>query len=736
MSQSQLSAIVINITLDGQNYLEWAFTVETALRGHGLYFHLTDDPPTLKSDNSNAAAVKTWEINDGKIMAAMDRYVQESGALQHTLMQQLHVIEQRDMSIDEYYSAFDGLMGSLVPMVPQCTAGQNCTALSFIEQFLTYRFVMGVRAEFDSIGTRLLHTSSTLTMAKALSDLLAKETRLQALSSSVPHPHSVLAASQRTSAFKEPYKHCGRTNHSSDTCFAKHPEKLAEFHARRAARGRGTSSTPRGSGSIGTVSVAASLTDRCNGKVIGTGHRRKGASSLYVLDTLRLPSSVASTAHASFAASSSASFSKWHHCLGHLCGSRLSSMINKGCLSHASIESSFHCGTLVWSTNTTGKSVVGMNLTGSGNLVLLDHRNMEVLHFGQKLIASTSATNWAKGKFYLTVLSNGMYAFAGVDTPLAYYQSPTGGNVIANTSAYIALKNGSLEVFTSFRGTEGSDYSIQFPMNAYGLEFVRLDWDGHLRLYQGGNGNWVNSDLLHIADPCSYPLACGEYGVCSDGQCSCPDEALRQSGLFKLIYPRERNRGCSLTDSLSCGSAQKTSYSRNFSSYAFVKVQEHKPMLSKEKIVIVVVVGSSTFVASVIVSVLIVIRSAKLLQDTDIIDQLPGLPKRFCFGSLKSATGDFSRKIGVRGSGSVFEGHIGDMQVAVKRLDDINQGEMEFLMEVQTVGRINHIHLVSLIGFCAENHIGFLSMSTCLMDLWISGFSQSTKWAHLIGRPD
>jgi hypothetical protein len=70
----------------------------------------------------------------------------------------------------------------------------------------------------------------------------------------------VLAAPhQRTSAFKEPYKHCGRTNHSSDTCFAKHPEKLVEFHARRAARGRGTSSTPRGSAG-GTVSVAASST--------------------------------------------------------------------------------------------------------------------------------------------------------------------------------------------------------------------------------------------------------------------------------------------------------------------------------------------------------------------------------------------------------------------------------------------------------------------------------------------
>jgi hypothetical protein len=285
-SQSHQSAIVINITLDGQNYLEWAFTIETTLQGHGLYFHLTDDPPTLKSDNSNAAAVKTWEINDGKVMAAMvnsvkqtmimslrkfkqakpmwsylkERYVQDNGALQHTLMQQLHVLEQRDMSIDEYYSAFDRLMGSLISMVPQCTAGQNCTALSFIEQFLTYRFVMGVKAEFDSIRTRLLHTSSTLTMAKALSELLAEETRLQALST-VPNPHSVLAAShQRTTALKEPCKHCGRTNHSSDNCFAKHPEKLADFRARRAARGRGTSSTPSRGSASGTVSVAASST--------------------------------------------------------------------------------------------------------------------------------------------------------------------------------------------------------------------------------------------------------------------------------------------------------------------------------------------------------------------------------------------------------------------------------------------------------------------------------------------
>ncbi|KAF8652009.1 hypothetical protein HU200_062949 [Digitaria exilis] len=349
-----------------------------------------------------------------------------------------------------------------------------------------------------------------------------------------------------------------------------------------------------------------------------------------------------------------------------------------------------------------------------------------MLHVGQKLMASTSETNWTNGRFYVTVLSDGMYAFAGVDTPLPYYRIHI------------------LDVFTSFRGTE-PDYQIQLPKDNYGLEFVRIDWDGHLRLYQWGNSSWTSSDVLDITDPCSYPLSCGEYGICSDGQCSCPDAALRQSGLFDY-------------DSLSCGSAHKASflalpntttfnsvfnwttseeqckisclndcscmiaffhrtnassgfcylayeifsmisvnrqsYSRNFSSYAFVKVQEHRTMLSKGKIAIIFVV-SLVFVASVLITLLMVLRrkSTELIEDGDTIDQLPGLPTRFSFESLKLATGDFSRKIGEGGSGSVFEGHVSDKQVAVKRLDGINQGEMEFLMEVQTVGSINHIHL-------------------------------------------
>ncbi|XP_074560573.1 uncharacterized protein LOC141828529 [Curcuma longa] len=190
------------------------------------------------------------------------RYVQDSGALLHNLMQQTHEIMQNDMSIDEYYSAFDRLMGSLISMIPECTT-VPCPTHKFIEKFFTYRFVMGVRAEYDSIRTRLLHNSSDLTMAQALSDLLAEETRLKSMSSSAFVSHSVLAASQRISVPKsfssEPCKHCGKTGHLPENCFSIHPEKLVDYRARRAARGTARGARGRGTGSTpgGSVSIAA-----------------------------------------------------------------------------------------------------------------------------------------------------------------------------------------------------------------------------------------------------------------------------------------------------------------------------------------------------------------------------------------------------------------------------------------------------------------------------------------------
>jgi hypothetical protein len=92
---------------------------------------------------------------------------------------------------------------------------------------------------------------------------------------------------------------------------------------------------------VGFDDSSCFIQDCRTGALIVTGHRRRGSPSLYVLNTLRLPQSSARLS--SVASSSTSSFAKWHHRLGHLCGSRLSTLINKGRLPHTSLQSSFHC---------------------------------------------------------------------------------------------------------------------------------------------------------------------------------------------------------------------------------------------------------------------------------------------------------------------------------------------------------------------------------------------------------
>ncbi|CAK7323531.1 unnamed protein product, partial [Dovyalis caffra] len=51
---------------------------------------------------------------------------------------------------------------------------------------------------------------------------------------------------------------------------------------------------------------------------------------------------------------------------------------------------------------------------------------------------------------------------------------------------------------------------------------------------------------------CSYPTVCGNYGICSKGQCSCPPSAIDGTNYFKQVDYRQPNLGCSETTTLSC----------------------------------------------------------------------------------------------------------------------------------------------------------------------------------------
>uniref|UniRef100_A0A3B5ZME3 Receptor-like serine/threonine-protein kinase n=1 Tax=Triticum aestivum TaxID=4565 RepID=A0A3B5ZME3_WHEAT len=75
----------------------------------------------------------------------------------------------------------------------------------------------------------------------------------------------------------------------------------------------------------------------------------------------------------------------------------------------------------------------------------------------------------------------------------------------------------------------------------------------------------------------------------------------------------------------------------------------------------------------------------------------------FRYTDLVRATKNFSEKLGGGGFGSVYKGVLKDStSIAVKRLDGARQGEKQFRAEVSSVGLIQHINIVKLIGFCCE----------------------------------
>ena len=79
-------------------------------------------------------------------------------------------------------------------------------------------------------------------------------------------------------------------------------------------------------------------------------------------------------------------------------------------------------------------------------------------------------------------------------------------------------------------------------------------------------------------------------------------------------------------------------------------------------------------------------------------------PIRFAYTDITAITSHFRDKLGQGGYGSVYNGVLlpGNVQVAIKMLGNSNCNGDEFISEVSTIGRIHHINVVRLVGFCAE----------------------------------
>ncbi|KAF8037126.1 hypothetical protein BT93_B0138 [Corymbia citriodora subsp. variegata] len=79
------------------------------------------------------------------------------------------------------------------------------------------------------------------------------------------------------------------------------------------------------------------------------------------------------------------------------------------------------------------------------------------------------------------------------------------------------------------------------------------------------------------------------------------------------------------------------------------------------------------------------------------------LPIKYSYSSIKKITRNFKHKLGEGGYGSMYKGMLksGD-EVVVKILKQSKAHGQDFISEVATIGRIYHVNVVQLIGFCFE----------------------------------
>ncbi|KAK1290734.1 Receptor-like serine/threonine-protein kinase NCRK [Acorus calamus] len=87
---------------------------------------------------------------------------------------------------------------------------------------------------------------------------------------------------------------------------------------------------------------------------------------------------------------------------------------------------------------------------------------------------------------------------------------------------------------------------------------------------------------------------------------------------------------------------------------------------------------------------------------------LTGAIIQFSYIELEEATKNFANDnlIGLGGTSNVYRGQLRDGRaVAIKRIKMLSGPDVEsgFLTEIELISRLNHCHVVPLIGFCAES---------------------------------
>ena len=167
------------------------------------------------------------------------------------------------------------------------------------------------------------------------------------------------------------------------------------------------------------------------------------------------------------------------------------------------------------------------------NLRLLDDKSATIwqsyahpvntLFVGQRLVAGQQLTSLG-GLFSLHVTRQGLFAYINSNTPQRYFNY-----TIINNISYVQF----LEDRLFISGDLGLNIIIP-SSKYYSNRYMRLGADnGHLKVY---NLFWqeVQDFFTKYIDSCAFPTVCGNYSICTKGQCICP-RPIKATSYFQPI---------------------------------------------------------------------------------------------------------------------------------------------------------------------------------------------------------
>ncbi|KAL6865238.1 hypothetical protein ACP4OV_016389 [Aristida adscensionis] len=255
---------------------------------------------------------------------------------------------------------------------------------------------------------------------------------------------------------------------------------------------------------------------------------------------------------------------------------------------------------------------------------------------------------------------------------------------------------------------------------------LTLDPDGNLRVYSlnSSDGTWSVS-MAAMPEPCKIHGLCGPNGICHYSplpSCSCPPG-------YEMINPGNWSQGCRAVVNITCDDAQPVRFLRLPNTDFWGNDQQQLESLSFQACKDICLRDCTCKGFLYVLGIGLCFPKSLLFSGRSypprhgprtMYIKIPregrGQPKLWKvtesylpisrdngYKELEMATGNFRDEIGKGGSGVVYKGILNDDRaIAVKRLENVRQSKQEFQSELSIIGRINHMNLARIWGFCSE----------------------------------